>query len=1000
MIQKPLANSMKHLVYVTFFWSLILGSWCAAAPIDFQKQIAPLLTEKCLACHNPTQKKGGLDLTTRESLVAGGESGLTVTPGDPDLSLIIDYVSGDKPKMPKTGDKLTVEEVALLTEWVKQELPWPKQVVLDPAEATWWSLRPLKSPKVPELEQTNRDRVRNPIDAFVLSKLNERGLTPSPQADRRTLIRRLKYDLIGLPPTPEEVEQFIRDTDPQAYEKLVDRYLDSSQYGERWARHWLDVVHYGDTHGYDKDKLRPNAWPYRDYVIRAFNDDKPYGQFVKEQISGDVMESTGGEGIVATGLLASGPWDYISHVEVPESKLDGKIARNLDRDDMVRTVMETFNSVTIGCARCHDHKFDPFSMEDYYSLQAVFSAIDRADRWYYDDPELQEQRTKLLARQETLEAEKQQLAEVINKNKGKELAVVAQQLKSLSDQASAGVSQPEYGYHSQIVQTSNVVKWVQVDLGEPVALDKILLAGCEDNYANIGAGFGFPVRFKLEGCLTADFANEVILLADRTTENVPNPGTDPLVFAANQQTIRYIRLTATQLAERKNDYILAVAELEAIDAAGNNLALGKTVTALDSIEAPVRWQKTNLVDGLYVGKKQSGDATEQHKKLLSRQQQLTRSALTDEQWTHRVQLLANLEQVSTQINEMPKPKLVYAAATKFKPQGNFKPTDGTPREIRLLHRGNIATPGDVMSPSAIEAFDHVNGLFEEGDELTEGERRKRLAEWIADNDHPLTWRSIVNRVWLYHFGRGIVDSPNDFGRMGQSPTHTELLDWLASRFRDNGQSIKDLHRLICNSATYRQSSVDVSTNHELDAGNQYYWKFSRQRLDAEAIRDAVLAVSGRLNLEMYGPGFQDFVIEKPQHSPHYQYHLHDPLDPKSHRRSVYRFAVRSQQQPFMTTLDCADPSMQVPKRNQTITPLQALSLLNNKFMVAMSEQFAQRLKAEADDLRDQITRGFWLALSRPPTDAELNALVAYAKENGLTHTCRLMLNLNEYVFVD
>lgn len=991
---------MKHLVYLTFFWSLISGSWCAAAPIDFQKQIAPLLTEKCLACHNPTQKKGGLDLTTRESLVAGGESGLTVTPGDPNLSLIIDYVSGDKPKMPKTGDKLTPEEVALLTTWVKQELPWPKQVILDPSVATWWSLRSLQTPEIPDVDQRDGHQIRNPIDAFILSKLKERDLIPSPQADRRTLIRRLKYDLIGLPPTPEEVEQFIADSDPRAYENLVDRYLNSPQYGERWARHWLDVVHYGDTHGYDKDKLRLNAWPYRDYVIRAFNEDKPYGQFIKEQIAGDVMESTGGEGIVATGLLASGPWDYISHVEVPESKLDGKIARNLDRDDMVRTVMETFNSVTIGCARCHNHKFDPLLMEDYYSLQAVFSAIDRADRWYYDDPDLHAQRTELIARQETLESEKKQFAAIIQKNKGKELAVVAQQLKSLSDQASAGASQPEYGYHSQIVPKPNVIKWVQLDLGEPVTLDKIRLAGCEDNYANIGAGFGFPVRFKLEGSLTADFANDVILLVDRTTENVPNPGTDPLVFAANQQTIRYIRLTATQLAERKNDYILAVAELEAIDAAGNNLALGKTVTALDSIEAPVRWQKSNLVDGLYVGKKQSGDAAEQHKKLLNRQQQLTRSALTDEQWKRRVQLLADLDEVSTQLNAMPTPKLVYAAATRFKTQGNFKPTEGTPREIRLLHRGNIATPGDVMSPAAIAAFKHRQGLFDDANGLSEGEGRRRLAEWVADNDHSLTWRSIVNRVWLYHFGRGIVDSPNDFGRMGQSPTHPGLLDWLASRFRDNGQSIKDLHRLICNSATYRQSSVDIPANRELDAGNQFYWKFSRQRLDAEAIRDSVLAVSGKLNFEMFGPGFQDFVIEKPQHSPHYQYHLHDPLDPKSHRRSVYRFAVRSQQQPFMTTLDCADPSMQVPKRNQTITPLQALSLMNNKFMLAMSEQFAERLQKEADSLDIQISRGYSLALSRPPTDSELKSLVIYAKENGLTNTCRLILNLNEFVFVD
>ena len=972
----------------------------AAEPVDFATQIAPLLTEKCLSCHKTEQKKGGLDLTSRANLIKGGESGLTVTSGDPDLSLIIDYISGDKPKMPKTGEKLTPQEVNLLTEWVKQQLPWPENIELDPNAATWWSMRPLKSPVIPDVRERYRDRVRNPIDAFILSQLEEKNLEPSPQADRRTLIRRLKYDLIGLPPSPKEVEQFVHDPDPQAYQNLIERYLNSPQYGERWARHWLDVVHYGDTHGYDKDKLRPNAWPYRDYVIRSFNDDKPYGQFIKEQIAGDVMKDAGGDGIVATGFLAAGPWDFISHVEVPESKLDGKIARNLDRDDMVRAVMETFNSITIGCARCHDHKFDPFHMEDYYSLQAVFSAIDRADRWYYDDPQLTDQRKQLLAQQEILEQEKQNFAGIIQKKKGKELAAVERQLKSLSDQASSGATQPEYGYHSQIVNRPDVTKWVQVDLGEPVIIDKVVVAGCFDNYANIGAGFGFPTRFKLEGSLTTNFTTESFLIADKTSEDVPNPGTTPMAFKVKHQPVRFIRLTATKLTERKNDYILAIAELEAFDTAGNNVALGQPVTALDSIEAPVRWRKTNLVDGLYVGKKQSESAQEQFQKLTARKQQLTRSALSDDQWNRRNKLLTELEGVNQQLAEMPKPQLVYAASTNFKPQGNFKPTQGTPREIRLLNRGNMKSPGEIMTPGAIAAFKHANSLFEEGAELSEGERRLRLAKWIAHKDHPLTWRSIVNRMWGYHFGRGLVDSPNDFGRMGQSPTHPELLDWLASRFRDNGQSIKDLHRLICNSATYRQSSVDIDSNREIDANNQFYWKFLRQRLEAEAIRDAVLAVSGKLNSQMFGPGFQDFVIEKPQHSPHYQYHLHDPLDPKSHRRSVYRFAVRSQQQPFMTTLDCADPSMQVPKRNQTITPLQALSLLNNKFMVAMSEQFALRLESEEDDLRSQIARGFNLALSRQPSEDELAALVAYARENGLPNTCRLILNLNEFVFVD
>lgn len=971
----------------------------ASEPIDFSAQIAPLLTEKCLSCHHTGQAKGELDLTSRVSLIEGGESGLTVTPGDPQASLFIEYISGDEPLMPKGGEKLSEAEVALLTEWVKQKLPWPAELVLDPDDAKWWSLKPLVRPHFPEVANEWRSRVRNPIDAFVLAKLSEQNLSPSPEADRRTLIRRLKFDLHGLPPTPEEVEEFVNDPDPLAYEKLIDRYLTSPRYGERWARHWLDVVHYADTHGYDKDKLRPNAYHYRDYVIRSFNEDKPYARFIEEQIAGDVLFPDDPTGIIATGFIAAGPWDFISHVEVPEAKLDGQIARSLDRDDMVRTTMETFNSVTIGCARCHNHKFDPVPMEDYYSLQAVFAAVDRADREFDAEPVLHQKRQELLADQARLQAEKSQLEAEVRKLGGKQLAEIEAGIKQLSEQSKT-VEKPEFGYHSQISTQQNETKWVQVDLGEPVDLSRIVIVGCHDNFNGIGAGFGFPVRYKIEACNEASFQSDVTVLVDRTGDDVPNPGVAPQEFLLEKQSARYLRVTATKLALRQNDYIFALAELQAFDADNKNVASGTAVTALDSIEAPVRWRKANLVDGYYFGVMFEGDVRQKLAELQQKRAKVMSESLSPQQIDRSNEVDASLAGIATSLSNLPSPQKVYTAATTFAPQGNHKATGGVPREIRLLKRGNMTSPGEVMSPGAIAALDHLPGRFELPPGHSEGDRRAALARWIADKENVLTWRSIVNRVWLYHFGRGIVDSPNDFGRMGQLPSHPELLGWLAIEFRDRGQSIKNLHRTICTSSTYRQVSTENPQFSEIDSGNVFLWRMNRRRLEAEEIRDAILQVSGKLAFDMYGPGFQDFVIEKPEHSPHYKYELYDPNDSKSHRRSIYRFIVRSQQQPFLTTMDCADPSMQVPKRNQTITSLQALSLLNNRFIVAMSNSFADRLENDAANIPDRMRRAVGLAFGRSPSEQEIQILTEFAAEQGLQNACRLIFNLNEFVFVD
>jgi hypothetical protein len=329
---------------------------------------------------------------------------------------------------------------------------------------------------------------------------------------------------------------------------------------------------------------------------------------------------------------------------------------------------------------------------------------------------------------------------------------------------------------------------------------------------------------------------------------------------------------------------------------------------------------------------------------------------------------------------------------------------GKPRPVFVLNRGNVQAPGKEVGPGTVSCIAGLPSRFEIPADHSEGDRRAALARWITDPANPLTWRSIVNRVWQYHFGRGIVETPNDFGRMGATPTHPELLDWLAVEFRDGGQSIKKLHKLIVTSAAYRQTS-DASPSQlqkslPIDGDNRYLWRMNRRKLEAEAVRDSILLVSGQLDLTMGGPSFQDFVVEKPEHSPHYEYQLHDPEDPKSHRRSVYRFIVRSQQQPFMTTLDCADPSMQVGRRNESVSPLQALTLLNNAMVLSMADHFARKLEHSGGSLKDQVTRGYTEACGHAPSRADRDAMVAYARENGLPNLCRLLFNLNEFNFVD
>jgi len=812
-----------------FLWLAIATPLLAAdAPVSFRGDVQPILEARCVVCHQAESGQGGVSLHSRDAMDA------VLVPGKPEASRLLQQISGEKPAMPKIGGPLDAEQVEMISRWIAEGAEDDSSESSE--SETWWSFRPLPD-----------SFSHSSIDAYVEEKLAEEGLEPVAPAGRRTLIRRLTYDLHGLPPSPDEVDSFLADRVPGAYGRLVDRLLASPRYGERWGRHWLDVVHYGESHGYEKDKPRRNAWPYRDYVIASFNEDKPYDRFVREQLAGDYLRPSDPQMLVATGFIAAGPWDYVGHAELREGTSDKKIARLLDRDDMLAQTMSTFSSLTVHCARCHDHKFDPIRQEDYYALQAVFAGVDRADQPFDDDPATFAQRRELWFERRDVEAAMQPLRAAIRSQ-----------------------SSPEID-----------------DLDARIAV--------------IGA---------------------------ERTDLLPK--------------------------------------------------VGETYT-------PERVERRKIL-------------AEESAGLSKRRNRLARALLSTADQEALTNYESRREELDDALARLPKPRTVYSAATYFKRYGSFTPA-WQPRPVHLLERGSVDAPVRLVEPGSVTAVEELPARFELPEGAPEGARRAALADWIVAKDNPLTWRSIVNRVWHYHFGRGLVDTPNDFGRMGGQPTHSELLDWLAADFRDHGGSMKRLHRQILMSEAYRRSTAHVESNAAIDAGNRYLWRMNRLRLDAESVRDSVLAISGGLDLTMGGPPAEHFFF-KNDHAPVYDYARFDFASPEARRRGVYRFLVRSVQDPFMESLDCADPSLLVPKRNASLTAVQALAMLNDPLVVAEAQRFAERLRDEAQTTDEQIAYAYQLALARPPKPEEAETLTIYAKKHGLENAVRLLWNSNEFLFVD
>lgn len=964
-----------------------------------------ILETHCVECHGGKATRHGLDLTSREGLLRGGDIGPAIVSGKGAESPLVQRLRHDvKPGMPYKRDRLSDDQIAAISDWINAGSVYGRSLRKEPAATTetWWSLRPLQKTPPPTAAGELATWPRNPIDAFVLARLQEKGLAPSAETDRRTWLRRVTFDLIGLAPTAEALAEFLADESPQAYERVVDRLLGSPQYGERWARHWMDVVHYAETHGNDQDRPRPNAWPYRDYLIRSFNSDKPYAQFAAEQIAGDVLLPNDPQGIVATGLIATGPWDESSLMSIMEDTLDRQIARYLDRDDMLTTVMSTFVSTTVHCARCHDHKFDPVSQADYYSLQAVFAGVDKGDRSFEPDPATAARRRELLQAKARLESLKNSTdASLLEPSAQERAARWEQEVGSavsvwrvLDPDVYAGTStaftkqadlsliatgpRPETDTYT-ITATSDLsrITGVRVEVLSDESLPK-QGPGRQDN-GNLHLS-----EFRLQAAPVADpAASKPVALRNPQADFNQEGWTIAHALDGNKGTAWGVYPKVSQSHEAAFELV------EPLQVAGG----ARLTFVLEQLHGG-----GHLIGRVRLSVTSATVTLEAWPPEVREVLAVSREARTDLQRAELARFVL-LRDVQSQLVALPALQMVYAAANQSSPELN-RPAQA-PRAIHVLRRGDVNQPGEAAQAGTLACVPGLESRFQLENPQDEGARRAALARWVADSRNVLTWRSIVNRVWHYHFGRGIVDTPNDLGRMGSLPTHPELLDWLTVTLRENGGSLKSLHKLIVLSATYRQASRHNPQYAEIDAENRLLWRMNRLRLDAESLRDAILQTSGLLDPTLGGPSVKQFIQTPGIHVTPMVDYLNFNVDaPESRRRSVYRFIFRTLPDPFMETLDCADSSQLTPARNVSVSALQALSMLNNHFLVRQCEHIADRVRGMSGDLPGQVAALYEVVLGRAPTSAELQTLVGYATRHGLANACRVLLNSNEFMFVN
>jgi len=926
----------KSLLPSAFLLVASLNLAGAPTPVDFQTRIQPILTEHCLDCHGPEKQKSRLRLDTPQNILKGGNSGEPVLlPGDSADSHLIQLVTSADPDeaMPAKGDRLSTEQIELLKAWIDQGAKMPGvDAASAPAITTdHWSFQPVKRPAVPP---SNDPFIANDIDRFILDRLAKDHLAPSRPAAREELIRRLYLVTLGLPPRPEEVNAFLADANPDAYKRLVERVLASPHYGERWARHWLDVVRYADSNGFETNRERKSAYHYRDYVIAALNADMPYDQFIREQIAGDALGAD-----AATGFLVAGPYDIVKSPDISLTLMQ----RQNELDDMVNTTGTAFLGLTLGCARCHNHKFDPILQKDYYSLQAVFSGVN------YGERPLRKKLDAAEARQ--LESLKEQLAE-----KNAALEKLQRLAAARESKETPSPTRPPVNASMNVEVFDSVearaVRFtiLATSSGEP-CVDELEIydtRGTNVALASLGA------IATASGTLPGYEIHQLKHLNDGLTGNehswisdTPGSGWVQIDFSEPRQISRIV--WGRDRGESFRDRV----------------AIRYTIEASADLKT---WTHVASSDD----RKPYGDKPDPDEFL---------TRLTGAEVAEVRELRETIQTTQSRIDELSGAEKAWA--------GTFTQPEITHR----LYRGDPFAKREAVAPDALTVLGSLGMALDE----PEQQRRVKLANWIASPDNPLTARVMVNRVWQYIFGNGIVATPSDFGANGVPPTHPELLDWLADEFVKSGWSIKHIQRLILTSNTFQQSSQPQPEGLARDAGGRLLWRFPPRRLEAEAIRDGILAVSGALDTTMGGPGFYllDVQEENVMH-----YFPKEQFGPPEFRRMVYLFKIRQEQDAIFGSFDCPDGNQVIPNRSRSNTPLQALNLFNSPFVLQQAELLAARLQTDAgSDPVAQVRRAFQLAFARGPDAFESETSVAMIETEGLGAFCRALFNTSEFLFV-
>jgi len=1040
---------------------------------DFEKDIRPLLKERCVECHGPEKQKADLRLDAKPHAFKGGESGPAILPVRSADSPLLKRItaSGDE-RMPPKGEPLTAAQVSTIKAWIDAGAVWPENAEDAAASiderVNHWAYQPLP--------------VHNPnatVDSFIEAKLHEKGLFFSPPADARTLTRRAHFIITGLPPDPSHQSY-------PSYPDLVDQLLSSHHYGEKWARHWLDVVRFADSHGFETNHERPNAWRYRDYVIDAFNADKPFDRFMFEQIAGDTCDAD-----VATGFIVGGPYDRVKG----QDKNLQLMQRADELSDMVNTAGTTFLATTMGCAKCHNHKFDPVTQTDFYSMQAIFSGVQHADRtiksreFAAQEKKAAEIRAKLAPLTAKL-AEYQPRAVLGRRvTMGEEEATFLQTPKGVKPtEYDAGTEQGQlndlgdahrfpnigesYRYFDEAPGTDCVAwtpkrsgkhrVWVSWGVWTTHAPDARFILETNGKQTEIGTinqrqfADGTPAiagkkcwssfqslgehelaansRILLRvGQTSAPMAADILLLEELPKTSEKLHIRPPVVHTAN--TDLFAPTTAKHLRFVIDDSLsnnACIDELEIFAPSGENLALkAKTSSGGDYGPSPIH-KLEHINDGKY-GNSRSWIAKERKGWVqfeFTQPQQITRVVWSRDRSTigkvfeDRVATAYRIEvsednrtwktvaastdrlpiRLSKKVRAIPSalsaPSDLFAKVTNLQKQlstiteppmayaGTFKQPEPTHR----LHRGDHMSPREVIAPEGLSLFKEKLGSFKLAPDAPEQHRRLAFAKWLTDPRNPLPARVMVNRIWHYIFGTGLVATPSDFGHMGFKPTHPELLDWLANEFIKSGWSVKHIQRLILTSRTFQQSSSVPSDLSVLskDATNTLLWRFAPRRLDSEIIRDSILAVTGSLDLTPGGPGFMLY-------EPNANYARNwiaetGDFEREDYRRMIYALKLRMEPDAIFAAFDAPDGGQVCPSRPRSTTPLQALNLFNSSFLLEQAEKLAARAK--------NISIAYQLVYQRQPKNDELSAAESFVKQEGLQAFCRALLNSNEFLFLE